>query len=73
MDDIVAIEEKPKLIPCPFCGGKPLLEGSNDVFVISCIECHAMINTIGEPMHEVIHKWNKRRADLCAITTSTAH
>ena len=54
-DAFIKSQKEPNLLPCPFCGGKPVLLPDNTV------ECM----TTNCPMHPdyimPIEKWNKRQ------------
>ena len=52
-----------KLLPCPFCGGTPILELFNDGFFdyarIQC--CHVMFDWCGDKTGEqAVSAWNRR-------------
>lgn len=48
---------KPKLKPCPFCGGKPTIEGEGDSEFICCPDCGAKVHFVDRINTEY---WNVR-------------
>ena len=56
------MEERDELKPCPFCGGKAMLKGSEFCWWIECSGCE-----FGTPAflkkEEVIEAWNRRTND----------
>lgn len=49
-----------KLKPCPFCGGKAIIDGCDDtLWIVICKECNASIG-YKETEQEAIDAWNSR-------------
>lgn len=62
-----------KLLPCPFCGGTPILELFNDGFFdyarIRC--CRVMFDWCGDETGEqAIAAWNRRAGDDTNVATN---
>jgi len=59
-------EDYPKLLSCPFCGGKAEFQGDYGVFYVQCTNCGAMSSTVDEwsdstdGIKEAIAAWNRR-------------
>lgn len=57
-------EKEPELLPCPFCGGKPVINlyptGDKSVYCPFC----KVETFIGEKM-KVTEAWNRRTAVFC--------
>lgn len=51
-----------KILPCPFCGGKAQINGSNEekVFWLSCRTCLASAGENHKTIGEAIKNWNTR-------------
>lgn len=58
-----AAENKQKLLPCPFCGGKAETDYAfydyND-YGVHCVECGAYVCTVKDDPQEAIKAWNRR-------------
>ena len=54
-------EEKIKLEPCPFCGEKARICGSDEIELvfIECTKCYSQTNTY-KTDKEAIKAWNRR-------------
>ena len=49
-----------ELKPCPFCGGKAIIDGCDDtLWIVICKECNASIG-YKETKEEAIEAWNLR-------------
>ena len=49
-----------KLKPCPFCGGKAIIDGCDDtLWSVICKKCAASID-YNETKQEAIEAWNRR-------------
>ena len=49
-----------KLKPCPFCGGRAIIDGCDDtLWIVICKECNASIG-YKETEQEAIDAWNSR-------------
>ena len=49
-----------KLKPCPFCGGKAIIDGCDEtLWIVICKECNASIG-YKETVQEAIDAWNNR-------------
>ena len=57
------IEKEYELKPCPFCGGKAKLFGteSNGIFYVKCLECDVDSNF--DTDEEAIAAWNRRAVE----------
>lgn len=52
-----------KLKPCPFCGGKAIVDGCDDtLWIVICKECNASIG-YKETEQEAIDAWNTRKGE----------
>lgn len=55
-----------ELKPCPFCGGKAIIEGFNDGFLdfhrITCVNCGLEMTLCETSREYAISKWNTRKA-----------
>lgn len=54
--------EKTELKPCPFCGGKAVVMGSNDdpFFMVVCLKCNLKVKWYHDLKDEAIIHWNTR-------------
>lgn len=56
-------EELYKLKPCPFCGGRAILEEYDHFCQVRCFSCGATIFTCFNYCNmklDAVHKWNRR-------------
>mgnify|MGYP002510004342 CR=1 FL=1 len=52
---------KPKLKPCPFCGGQAsVLTRGGITFYAKCSKCYATIDRICETEEMTVELWNRR-------------
>ena len=52
-----------KLKPCPFCGGKAIIDGCDDtLWIVICKECNASIG-YKETEQEAVEAWNTRKGE----------
>lgn len=55
------MEDKMKLKPCPFCGGKAeMLNYSEKEWLVCCPICSGMVEKWRETEIEAIEQWNRR-------------
>lgn len=60
--------EKPKALPCPFCGKQPHILVTASVYAIECDPCGA---TVAEDCYTMaVLKWNRRAPDPEALAPS---
>ena len=57
-----------KIEPCPFCGGKAVLEPWKDCFRVSCTHCAAAVQS-AEFSAEAIEAWNRRASPWRDVKT----
>ena len=70
------MNEIPKMLPCPFCGGVPFYNERDDQFSwIACSKCECEgpsirdeMKTKEERLRALIKKWNRRTDSRVSVT-----